>query len=213
MLPATPSANRMTTPTNDRERAEQSVSTRFTRIMNATTSRYGMFSDPPIVAVLTGIGFIVFLAALGRGVSSHIAYALAGVMALPIAFALLITIGLVGARKRVIDWIAGVPFPVENMNAVLNGLGEFLEVSFKEGGPVSAELNKELDQVHPDCFVTKVIPEEGPVEIIEIRIGVVDSKRNPAASNHQRYERLRAIVERVLIPLSKRFPITEVRVK
>jgi hypothetical protein len=203
----------MTTPTNDRERAEQSVSARFTRIMNATTSRYGMFSDPPVVAILSGIGLIALLAALHLGASSDVAYALAGVMALPIVVALLITVGLFGARTRVIDWIAGIPFPVENMNAVLNGLGEVLEVHFKEGGPTSAELNKELDKVHPDCFVMKVIPEEGTVETIELRIGVVDSKRNPAATNHQRYERVRAIVERVLIPLSKRSPITEVRVK
>ncbi|HLM72161.1 MAG TPA: hypothetical protein VK459_05710, partial [Polyangiaceae bacterium] len=184
-----------------------------TRIMNATTSRYGMFSDPPVVAILSGIGLIALLAALHLGASSDVAYALAGVMALPIVVALLITVGLFGARTRVIDWIAGIPFPVENMNAVLNGLGEVLEVHFKEGGPTSAELNKELDKVHPDCFVMKVIPEEGTVETIELRIGVVDSKRNPAATNHQRYERVRAIVERVLIPLSKRSPITEVRVK
>ncbi|MCK6590047.1 MAG: hypothetical protein HUU21_34380 [Polyangiaceae bacterium] len=203
----------MTTSTNDRERAEQSVSARFTRIMNATTSRYGMFSDPPVVALLSGIGLIVLLAALHRGASRDVAYALAGVMVLPIVIALAVTLGLSGARRRVVDWIAGVPFPVENMNAVLNGLGEFLEVQFKEGGPTSVELNKELDQIHPDCFVTKVIPEEGPVETIELRIGVVDSKRNPSASNHLRYERVIAIVERVLVPLSKRFPIVDVRVK
>jgi hypothetical protein len=203
----------MTTPTNDRERADQSVSARFSRIMNATTSRYGMFSDPPLVAVLTGIGLIGFLAALHVGVSRNVAYALAGVMAVPLAVAILVSLGLLGARRRVVDWIASVPFPVENMNAVLNGLGELLEVSFKDGGPTSPELNKELDKVHPDCFVMKVSPEEGPVETIEVRIGVVDSKRNPAATNYQRYERVRLLVERVLVPLSKRFPITEVRVK
>jgi len=84
---------------------------------------------------------------------------------------------------------------------------------FQNGGPTSVDLNKELDKVHPDCFVTKVTPEQGPVETIEFRVGVVDSKRNPASTNYQRYERVRAIVERVLIPLSTRFPITEVRVK
>jgi len=203
----------MTTSTSDRERADQSVSARFTRIMNATTSRYGMLSDPPVVAVLSGIGLVAFLAGLHLGVSRDVAYALAGVMALPIVIAILISLGLLGARRRVVDWIAGVPFPVENMNAVLNGLGEFLEVQFQNGGPTSVDLNKELDKVHPDCFVTKVTPEQGPVETIEFRVGVVDSKRNPASTNYQRYERVRAIVERVLIPLSTRFPITEVRVK
>lgn len=203
----------MTTTPNARERADQSVSSRFSRIMNATTSRYGMFSDPPIVALLTGIGLIAFLAALQLGASTNVAYALAGVMAIPIAVALTISLALMGARSRVIDWIASIPFPVENMNTVLNGLGEFLEVNFKNGGPTAAELNQELDQIHPDIFVAKVTPEEGTVESVEIRIGIVDSKRNPAATNHQRYLRVRQIVERVLVPLSERFPISEVHVK
>jgi hypothetical protein len=201
------------TTSKERERADQSVSTRFTRIMNATTSRYGVLTDPPIVAILAGVGLIAMLGALQVGASKNVVYGLAGLIALPIATSLVMTIALMGARRRVVDWIASVPFPVENMNAVLNGLGEFLEVSFKEGGPTSAELNAELDKVHPDAFVTKVTPEEGVVETIEVRIGVVDSKRNPAGSNHERYKRAVAIIDRVLIPLSERHPIVEVRVK
>jgi hypothetical protein len=201
------------TTSNQRERADQSVSTRFTRIMNATTSPLGVLTDPPIVAVLAGVGLIAMLGALQLGASTNVVYALAGLMALPIAVALVATVALMGSRRRVVDWIASVPFPVENMNAVLNGLGDFLEISFKEGGPTSKELNAELEKVHPDAFVTKVTPEEGVVEMIELRVGVVDSKRNPAASNHTRYKRVQAIVERVLIPLSEKHPIVEVRAK
>jgi hypothetical protein len=201
------------TTSKERERADQSVSTRFTRIMNATTSPYGVFTDPPVVAILAGVGLIATLGALQVGASTNVVYTLAGLIVLPIAISLVMTIALMGSRKRVVDWIAAVPFPVENMNAVLNGLGEFLEVSFKDGGPAAAELNPELDKVHPDAFVTKVTPEEGVVETVEIRIGVVDSKRNPALSNHERYKRVRAIVDQVLVPLSERRPIVEVRVK
>jgi hypothetical protein len=202
----------MTTP-NNRERADQSVSTRFSRIMNATTSRYGVLTDPSVVAALSAVGLIAFLGALQVGASTTVVYALAGLMGAPLALALLTMIGLLGSRRRVVDWIASVPFPVENMNAVMNGLGEFLEVTFKEGGPTAPVLNAELDKVHPDCFVMKVTPEEGVPEVIELRIGVIDSKRNPASSNYKRYERVKVIVERALVPLSEKYPIVEVRVK
>lgn len=196
-----------------RERAEQSIAEHFSRQMKATTSRYGVLMDPPMVALETGVLFVIMLAALQLGVLVVIVKVLAALAALPTLIAVGMTFAMSGARARVIDWLASVPFPVENMNAVLNGVGELLEVTFKNGGPTSAELNKELDRVHPDTFVTKVTPEEGTPEIIEIRIGVVDSKRNPAGTNHQRYERVRAIVDQVLVPLSQRSPITEVRVK
>lgn len=202
----------MTTP-NNRERADQSVSTRFSRIMNATTSRYGVLTDPSVVAGLSAVGLIAFLGVLQVGASTTVVYVFAGLMAAPLAIALLTMIGLLGSRRRVVDWIASVPFPVENMNAVMNGLGEFLEVTFKEGGPTTPELNAELDKVHPDCFVMKATPEEGVPEVIELRIGVIDSKRNPASSNYKRYERVKVIVERALVPLSEKYPIVEVRVK
>ena len=156
---------------------------------------------------------MALLAALQFGAPQVAVRVLTVLLGVPIAMAVIMTLALSGARGKVVSWLASVPFPVENMNAVLNGLGEMLDVTFKSGGPTSVELNKELDAVHPDIFVTKVTPEEGTVEQIEIRIGVVDSKRNPSATNHERYERVRAIVDRVLVPLSARHPITEVRVK
>lgn len=201
----------MTSP--ERTRADESIATRFTRVMKATTSRYGVLTDPIIAAIPSSLLLLAFLASLEMGVSPLAVRVLAALIALPLLVALVVLISLGGARGRVVDWLSGVPFPVENMNAVLNGLGELLEVDFKEGGPTSAELNKELDAVHPDSFVAKVTPEEGTPKQIEIRIGVVDSKRNPAASNHQRYERVRALVDRVLVPLHGRSPIVTVRVK
>lgn len=196
-----------------RQRAEESVSARFTRLMKASTSRYGMLTDPAIVAVPSSIFLLVFLGALQLSVPLLVERVLTALIALPFAVAVVVLLALSGARSRVVDWLSTVPFPVENMNAVLNGMGEFLEVSFKDGGPTSAELNKDLDSVHPDSFVSKVTPEEGTPTQIEVRIGVVDSKRNPAASNYQRYERVRALVDRVFVPLSERFPIESVRVK
>ena len=41
-----------------------------------------------------------------------------------------------------VSWLASVPFPVENMNGVLNGLGEVLEITFRDRAPEKGELNR-----------------------------------------------------------------------
>jgi hypothetical protein len=191
-------------------RADQSVATRFTRMMNASTSRWGVLTDPPIVAVACAVLVLALLGAKGAGAGEAVVRALVALAILPIAVAVALTLALMGARRRVVAWLARQPFPVDNMNAVLNGLGEALEVSFVGEVPKAEEINPELDKVHPDSFVTGMIEE---TRTMEIRIGVVDSKRNPAATNHQRYARVIALVEQVLAPAHARYPIACVRVK
>jgi hypothetical protein len=196
-----------------RTRAEESVSTRFTRLMNATTSRWGMLTDPSIVGAATAPPVIALIAAVRLEASPLVTTICEIVAATPITVAVLLAIVLRGARARVIAWLAGLPFPLENMNAVLNGLGETLEVTFRDAVPPTPELNAALEKVSEESFVsTSELPAGGP-PALEVRIGVVDSKRNPAATNHQRFVRVRAIVEEVLIPLAERHPIVEVRVK
>ncbi|WP_438044357.1 hypothetical protein [Sorangium sp. So ce128] len=192
------------------ERADQSVSARFTRLMNASTSRWGVLTDPPLVALASGVFLLVFLGALGRDAGPEVARALGVLVFAPISVALAVSVALRGARRAVVAWLARQPFPVENLNAVLNGLGEALEVTFVGAAPEATELNVELDKVHPDAFVTGGVED---ARTLDIRIGVVDSKRNPAATNHQRYARVRELVERVLVPLAERYPIQVVRVK
>jgi hypothetical protein len=193
-----------------RQRADESVSTSFSRLMRATTSQWGMLTDPPVVAVATAVPAVAVLVALRYGVEGPALWVLWALAALPLAACLVFTVALLGARGRVIDWLAAAPFPVENMNAVLNGLGETLEVTFSGEVPSTERLNADLDKVHSDTFITESVAADHRVEL---RIGVVDSKRNPALSNHQRYARVRAIVDQALVPLSAAFPIREVRVK
>jgi hypothetical protein len=192
------------------QRADQSISVRFTRVMNASTSSLGVLTDPPIVALALGIGFIAFLGGLSVGVGEGVERVLGAAVLLPLALALVVSVGLSGARRRVVAWLARQPFPVENMNAVLNGLGESIEVTFAGAMPTTPELNAELDKVHPDAFVMGGVED---ARTLDVRIGVIDSKRNPAASNHRRYVRVCDLVERVLIPLAERYPIESVRVK
>ena len=194
----------------DAARADQSISERFSRMMRATTSPLGMFTDPFVIALPTAVGLVTLFALMQSGASIAAVRAVQVVAALPIALACVVTVVLFGARRRVVGWLAGLPFPVENMNAVLNGLGESIEVTFESSSPTIQELNPLLDAVHTDCFVLTASPE---TRVVDIRIGVVDSKRNPAATNHARYVRVQRIVERALVPLHATHPIVEARVK
>lgn len=201
-----------------RQRSEESVSSHFTRIMNATTSRWGVLTDPAVVGVCTAPPLIGLIAALRLEAAPALITGLEALAAAPLVVAVLLAVVLRGARAGVVTWLAGLPFPLENLNAVLNGLGETMEVSFRDAAPATPEMNKELDRVSPDAFVTQAGPEggapaEGERRWIEVRIGVADDKRNPAVSNHRRFQRVRALVEQVLVPLGERYPIAEVRVK
>ena len=84
------------------------------------------------------------------------------------------------------------------------------EVTFKDGAkvPETAAMNAKLDAIHPDSFVTDT---KDRVQVL--RIGVVDNKRTPAASNYKRYRRVVDLVERVLVPLHGESTIETVRVK
>lgn len=198
------------------QRAAESVSTRFTRIMNATTSRWGVLTDPSIVGALSAPPVVALVAALRLEASPSILLLLEILSAAPLTVAVLVALVLTRARAHVVGWLAGLPFPVENMNAILNGLGESLEVTFEGDAPAVPDLNVDLDKVSAETFVTQSGP-EGPRSDqrrwVDVRVGVVDSKRNPSASNHERYTRVREIVERALVPLAAKFPIAEVRVK
>ena len=188
--------------------ANELVADRFSRIMNATTSPAGVVGDPPVAAAATAVLLVAYLAARRTDASPQVQQVLLVLVALPLALAIFVAIALMGARRRVVKWLAGLPFPVENMNAILNGMGDQLEVTFKGPAPEAAALNQKLDEIHTDCFVT-----ESKDQVVSMRIGVVDNKRNPATSNHRRYRRVLELVERMLLPLHKEHPIEAVRVR
>jgi hypothetical protein len=193
--------------------ADQSVSSTFTRLMNATTSSWGVLTDPSIVGLATAPVALAALAAVRMEAAPAIATALEVLTMVPIAVALAVALALRGARAEVVAWLAAQPFLVENMNAVLNGLGDALEVTFRERAPDVKALNAALDRVSPDCFVSKSTEDTGDERVLEVRIGVIDSKRNPSVSNHRRFARVKALVALVLVPLDEESGVVEVRVK
>jgi hypothetical protein len=198
------------TPSEGMQRADESVATRFSRIMKASTSPLGILTDPPLVAVMTAPVLLALLGALELGAPTALAWAFGVLATLPLAGAIVVTIALSNARERVVAWLARLPFPLDNMNAVLNGVGETLEIRFREAGPTKEALKEPLERVSSDSFVTDVKDDGG---LVEVRIGIIDSKRNPAKTNHLRFVRIERLVEDALVPLHATHPIASVRIK
>ena len=198
---------------NDRDalaRAQDSVAERFTRAMRATTSRFGVLTDPPIVSAVVGVIVVVAIILFQLGVISPelvpVAYAL---VATPVVVAIVTSQLLGSARPRLIQWLASLPFGVENTNGLLNGVGQNLLVRFEQTIPERDALNALLERVSDDCFALEFASDEPEVEV---RIGVADSKVNPAGASFRRFQRVQALVERALVPLHERHPIAWVRI-
>ncbi len=188
--------------------AEQSVAEHFSRIMRATSSPLGVLTDPPVVcgavSVLVLSGAIVYHLALSR---EHLPY-LALLVVVPLLVSVVVSFGLRNTRREVVGWLAATPFVIENMNAVLNGVGQNLEIHFVGEPPDRETINSHLEKVAADdCFALEFDPDEG---IVPVRIGIIESKLNPAGSNHRRYQRVVALIEQALVPLSSRHPIKTV---
>ena len=138
-------------------------------------------------------------------------YVVLALTALPLTASLLVAATLGGARGKVVAWLGSLPFAVDNLNALLAGLGDTIEVEFEVGAtmPTRPTLQPKLDEVSDDVLLVKERPDQRSVEI---RLGVIDSKRMPLRTNHLRWLRFVAVVERTLVPLAKTAPIRRVLV-
>jgi len=193
----------------DPKQAEESVAERFTRVMNATPSPLGPFSDLTWASALAGAILVLGLFVIRRSTAPSALYEVIGVALVPLLASLLLSLPLRGSRRAVVRWLAAQPFPVENLNALLAGLGDTIEVHFEPSVdlPARPDLQPKLDEVSDDVVLVKERPEE---RSLEIRLGIVDSKRLPLYTHHQRWLRLVAVVGRVLVPLSKTRPIRKI---
>jgi len=186
------------------------VAPRFTRIMRATTSRYGVLTDPPLIAVVESVltlGSIVLYQT--ETITSDQLIFVWIALATPLLLGAIVSITQLGARSEVVTWLASQPFPIENFNGLLNGVAVKLVVRFEDEPPERLPLNEELEVVDHHCFALEY---ESSEHEVEVNIGVADSKINPATANHHRYLRVIALVERALVPLSTRHRIVRVHV-
>lgn len=183
-----------------REEVEASVATRFTLAMNAAVSPLGAFTDfvhaGMVAGVVTFAGF--FVAAAMR--SAAVAAVTSVVALVPFVAAALVARSLADGRERVLAFLEKLPFDVVNLNALLAGLGDTLEVELAEAPlPTRDELQPRLDAVSDDVLLTATRADE---RVLVLRLGVIDSKRRPHASAHARWVRFVAVVDRVLVPLA-----------
>jgi hypothetical protein len=191
--------------------ASECVAKKFTRVMNATPSPLGPLSDLMGASILSGVLVVGGLFGIRRSNDASALYAVLALAAVPLVTSLLLSASLRGSRAKVVAWLGTLPFPVDNLNALLAGLGDTVEIVFAPGAdlPARATLQPRLDAVSEDVLLVKERPEE---RTVEIRLGVIDSKRMPLRTNHQRWKRLLELMEKVLLPLGKTSAIERMRI-
>jgi hypothetical protein len=179
--------------------------------MNATPSPLGLFIDLFAASILSGALVVGGLFGIRRSTDASALYIVFAVAALPLVASLLLSVLLRGSRVKVVAWLSRVPFPVDNLNALLAGVGDTVEIVFAPGAdlPTRATLQPRLDAVSEDVLLVKERPEE---RTIEIRMGIIDSKRMPLRTNHQRWVRLLELTEKVFVPLGKSSAIERMRI-
>lgn len=194
-----------------RARAEEAVAARFTRYMDAAVSPRGVLTDLTLSSAFSAIPVVLLAREAASGELSTLnAALLTGLALAPIAASLIVSLTLRDGREKVVSWLARQPFPIENLNTMLVGLGDGFEIVFERDPlPTRQDLQPKLDAISEDAMLLGEVPED---HVLELRVGIFDSKTVPARSHFLRYERFRRIVEEVLIPLHAAHPIKQVRI-
>ncbi len=211
--------------------ASERVAQRFTRAMNAATSPIGVLTDIPLAAALCSLPFLAgarrALSPTGLDAVAIAWFALAGLPLLA-----LVAGGTwlrLRARGRVVSWLSSQPFPIDNVNGLLAGVGDSFEVVFAPRGleraPERADLQPRLDAVNDDALVLQwpdppaagdlsepAVPDE-PERTVVIGLGVPGSKHFPYRTGYLRYRRFQELIERVFVPLHRERRLEGVRVR
>jgi hypothetical protein len=191
--------------------ASECVAEKFTRVMNATPSALGPYSDFMAASILSGALVAVGFFGIRRSTDASALYAVFALASVPLLASAFLSVSLRGARAKVVAWLCSIPFPIDNLNALLAGLGDTIEIVFARGValPSRPTLQPRLDAISDDVLLVKERAEE---RTVEIRLGIIDSKRFPLRTNHARWKRFIEVTEKVLVPLSQNGAIERVRV-
>lgn len=175
--------------------------------MNAATSPYGYLTDYALASALSALPIVLLVRqASGGALASPVTYALVAWAVLPVATAIVLSARLRGARDEVVAWLASLPFAVDNVNALLVGLTDELELTLEADAPDRRELQPLLDRISDDALVTVC---EG--SRVVVKLGVVEDKLLPLRSCHARWVRFQRVVLEFVVPLSERTRLTGVR--
>ncbi len=190
-----------------RRRADESVSRVFSLAMNASTSRWGVLCDVVFASVVAGLGGFVWVLARHLHRPALMVFGIALTVA-PLLTCVGANIALSRARSRVVDWLTSLPFPIENLNAILVGLGEEFEIHFAGEMPSRDEVMAHLSRVSEDVFVLEVDDDR---KVMLARLGVEVHKHLATIAGWMRYDRFRRVVEMSLVPLHEEHAIGLVR--
>ena len=211
--------------------ASERVARHFTRAMNASTSPLGVVTDIPVGAALAAVPLVIGARrAFMRGGADATALAWLALGGLPRLALVVVGAWLrLRARERVVRWLAAQPFPIDNLNGLLAGVGDSFEVTFAPRGPAGApdraELQPRLDEVSDDALVLQwpdepADPDEAAARepdeaarTVVIGLGIIPSKHFPFRTGYLRYRRFQALIERVFVPLHGQRPLEGVRVR
>jgi hypothetical protein len=189
-------------------RADEAVSARFSLEWNAVTSRWGALGDIINAFGISAVaGFLLLLAVHWR--LTAIAWGLGVLAAAPIPICVVINIALLGARAKVVAWLSSLPFPVENLNAILAGFGEEFELYFEGDAPTRDQVMEHFARVSEDVFVLETHADQ---RMVRARLGVIVSKHNPQRQAQARYSRFRLVADKSLVPLHGQHAIARVLV-
>lgn len=186
---------------------DESLAERFTGQMNAATSRFGALSEIPFAFVAVAV-LVVILALVHRLVPSLGLSVLGPIAALPLVVCVVANLAFRGARGKVVAWLQTVPFPIDNLNAVLSGAGEHFQIHFAGAPPDRATVMAALEAVCPEGYV---IDTDEAQRLINARFGIDESKYNPIGVAHRRYEATQRLIGGPLAAVHATHPITLIR--
>lgn len=196
-----------------RAEASDSVAERFDRTMNAAISPRGWLTDLSLAFAVAAIPLVLFLRQVAFDDPKSPVTAVLAVLALaPIVGAIVLSVSLRSARGEVVDFLASLPFPIENMNALLAGVSDELVIVVPDGAgklPDRAELQPKLDAIHDDALLTATDDERRE---LAIKIGVPQNKHFPLRAAHERYARFVRIIREVVVPMASTLGVARVRI-
>src|SRR5258708_22225862 len=119
----------------DAKEAGESVAEKFTRMMNATTSPLGAYSDVGAASVVSGALVVIGFFAIRRSTDPSSIYVALAVAAFPLVASVLVSTFLTGSRPVGVDWLPSLPFPAHNLYALLAGLPDTTLVHLSSPAP------------------------------------------------------------------------------
>ena len=125
----------------DPNEANDSIAKKFTNVMNATPSPLSAFCDVAVASIAAGLVLAVGLFIIRHGADPSRLYLVLAVAACPFLGSYGLQLALRGSRHAIVAWMTTLPFRIDNMNSLLAGMGDTIEVFFERGAELPSRAN------------------------------------------------------------------------